>query len=60
MISPILLLLGDAGCAQLGRPVLFSQVRPGYFGRPFKVYKFRTHDGPDVTRRATCCPTPSA
>ncbi len=25
-----------------GSPVLFTQVRPGYFGRPFKIYKFRT------------------
>lgn len=26
----------------MGTPVLFSQVRPGYRGAPFKVYKFRT------------------
>jgi lipopolysaccharide/colanic/teichoic acid biosynthesis glycosyltransferase len=25
-----------------GAPVLFSQVRPGYKGRPFTLYKFRT------------------
>lgn len=27
---------------QLGRPVLFVQVRPGIHGKPFKMYKFRT------------------
>lgn len=27
---------------RLGRPVIFEQKRPGYKGRPFGVYKFRT------------------
>lgn len=27
---------------RLGRPVVFRQMRPGYMGRPFYVYKFRT------------------
>lgn len=26
----------------LGSPILFTQVRPGYMGIPFKMYKFRT------------------
>lgn len=26
----------------MGRPVLFQQMRPGYKGRPFMLYKFRT------------------
>lgn len=26
----------------MGSPVLFSQLRPGFKGRPFKLYKFRT------------------
>ncbi len=42
ILSPIL--LGAAVMVRLahGSPVLFSQVRPGYFGKPFKIYKFRT------------------
>lgn len=37
----------------LGRPVLFRQVRPGLAGRPFTLVKFRTMrdgDGPDAER----------
>jgi lipopolysaccharide/colanic/teichoic acid biosynthesis glycosyltransferase len=26
----------------LGRPVLFTQLRPGYAGKPFRILKFRT------------------
>jgi len=42
LISPIMLLLVLLVWAFHGWPVLFSQVRPGYLGRPFKVYKFRS------------------
>jgi sugar transferase EpsL len=28
--------------ATLGRPILFSQLRPGFQGRPFRMMKFRT------------------
>lgn len=27
---------------RLGRPIIFSQIRPGLNGKPFKMYKFRT------------------
>ena len=26
----------------MGRPIFFTQIRPGLQGRPFKIYKFRT------------------
>jgi len=42
IISPILLLLALAVRKAHGSPVLFTQIRPGYFGKPFKIYKLRT------------------
>ena len=41
-LSPLLALLALAVRWQLGRPVLFAQIRPGLNGAPFKFYKFRT------------------
>jgi sugar transferase EpsL len=42
LLSPILLLLAVWVRLAHGSPVLFRQVRPGHYGRPFKIYKFRT------------------
>ena len=41
-LSPLLALLALLVWWSMGRPVLFSQVRPGLGGRPFRMYKFRT------------------
>jgi len=41
-LSPLLALLALAVRLKLGRPVLFSQTRPGLHGTPFEFYKFRT------------------
>ena len=38
---PMLVLAGVVR-SRLGSPVLFQQVRPGRYGRPFKMVKFRT------------------
>jgi lipopolysaccharide/colanic/teichoic acid biosynthesis glycosyltransferase len=38
---PLLLLLLLVR-AMLGKPALFSQLRPGLFGKPFRMYKFRS------------------
>ena len=42
ILSPVLLLLAVWVRLAHGSPVLFTQVRPGHFGRPFKIYKFRS------------------
>ena len=42
VIWPIFLILAIANFWVHGRPVLFSQVRPGLHSKPFRFYKFRT------------------
>ncbi len=42
LLSPILAGLALAIRLTMGSPVLFRQLRPGYKGEPFEVYKFRT------------------
>jgi lipopolysaccharide/colanic/teichoic acid biosynthesis glycosyltransferase len=50
IILPLMLVLSLLVWIFLGTPVLFRQQRPGYKGRPFITYKFRTMTdrcGPD-------------
>ncbi len=42
ILSPLLALIAIVIVASMGRPVLFTQIRPGLQEGPFKVYKFRT------------------
>lgn len=42
VLAPVYALVAIAVRLRLGSPVLFRQVRPGYLGRPFALYKFRT------------------
>lgn len=42
LLSPGLLLIALIVRLTTGSPVLFSQVRPGLHGAPFRIYKFRT------------------
>ena len=42
ILSPFLLILHPLVWAFHGSPVLFRQQRPGYKGRPFVMFKFRT------------------
>jgi lipopolysaccharide/colanic/teichoic acid biosynthesis glycosyltransferase len=42
ILSPVLLVIAALVAIFLGRPVLFRQQRPGYKGRIFHIYKFRT------------------
>lgn len=39
---PIFLLVSLLIRKNLGSPVIFSQIRPGFDGKPFKMYKFRS------------------
>jgi lipopolysaccharide/colanic/teichoic acid biosynthesis glycosyltransferase len=39
---PLMLVVAVAVLLYLGRPVLFTQLRPGQHGRPFRLVKFRT------------------
>lgn len=50
VISPIIFLIAILVRVFLGTPILFRQQRPGFKGRPFYIYKFRTMTdtrGPD-------------
>ncbi len=42
LLLPIVLLLMLLIRSKLGRPVFFSQIRPGMNGKPFRMIKFRT------------------
>ncbi|QXH52906.1 sugar transferase [Pseudomonas fakonensis] len=41
-LSPVMLVVALLIRRRLGSPVLFTQVRPGLGGKPFKMVKFRT------------------
>ena len=42
LLSPVFILVVLLIFISMGRPIIFSQVRPGLNGKPFKMYKFRT------------------
>mgnify|MGYP000872402717 FL=1 len=42
ILSPLLVIISVIIFIQMGRPVLFKQMRPGLNGKPFYMYKFRT------------------
>jgi len=42
LLSPLLLVIAVLVRIKLGRPVLFSQERPGLHGKLFRLFKFRT------------------
>jgi len=42
VLSPVMLAAAVIVLVDLGRPVLFRQMRPGLLGRPFTIFKFRT------------------
>ena len=42
ILSPIFLIIAILVGLNYGTPIIFRQKRPGYLGKPFRVYKFRT------------------
>jgi len=42
ILSPLLIVIALVILISNGLPILFRQLRPGYQGRPFIIYKFRT------------------
>lgn len=42
LLSPVLVVLAVLIALRLGRPVLFTQTRPGLHGMPFRMLKFRS------------------
>ncbi len=42
LLSPIILVTAIVVALSMGTPVIFKQIRPGYKGKPFTIYKFRT------------------
>jgi lipopolysaccharide/colanic/teichoic acid biosynthesis glycosyltransferase len=42
VLSPLMVLLAALIAVSMGWPIIFRQVRAGYLGRPFVLYKFRT------------------
>lgn len=52
VLSPVLGGIALAVKKKLGSPVVFRQIRPGLYGRPFTLYKFRTmRDARDASGR---------
>jgi lipopolysaccharide/colanic/teichoic acid biosynthesis glycosyltransferase len=41
VLAPLMLIVALAIWIESGRPILFSQIRLGQHGRPFRMYKFR-------------------
>jgi len=42
LLLPVLLVVSVLIYVKLGSPILFTQVRPGFKGKPFRMIKFRT------------------
>lgn len=42
LVSPVMLITAILIRIELGSPIFFKQQRPGLYGKPFYIYKFRT------------------
>ena len=50
VLAPVFTVVAVSVAANLGRPILFQQDRPGKCGQVFRLYKFRTMNSVDSTR----------
>jgi len=46
LFLPIGLVVAFLVLVDMGRPILYVQLRPGFKGKPFKIYKFKTMRNP--------------
>ena len=42
LLSPLMMLIAVIILLTMEKPVFFRQIRPGFHGKPFTIYKFRT------------------
>jgi len=56
VLSPLMLLIALGIVVESGRPVLFSQLRLGQYGRPFRIHKFRKFHKECGTTGTAVCP----
>lgn len=42
ILWPVMLIVAMVIAISMGFPIIFSQQRPGLYGKPFNIYKFRT------------------
>ena len=42
LLAPLLIAIAICVLVLIGRPIVFTHQRPGYKGRPFQMFKFRT------------------
>lgn len=42
LFLPLMILVAVAIWCTMGRPIIYRQIRPGLYGKPFVMYKFRT------------------
>ncbi|MDM8553323.1 sugar transferase [Desulfococcaceae bacterium HSG7] len=42
LLAPLMIIIAGIIHLTMGKPVFFRQIRPGFHGNPFTIYKFRT------------------
>ncbi|MCX8022726.1 MAG: sugar transferase [Syntrophorhabdaceae bacterium] len=42
ILSPVIIVIAIVVYISMGAPVIFKQLRPGLYGKPFEIFKFRT------------------